>query len=185
MGDVGSSPLGFLLAALPFSLPAGSRETAVFATGIFLWFFLSDGLFTLLARLVRGEKIWTAHRSHLYQRLVITGIAHDSVVIPVGGTAVVLVCLAAFSSRYQLPVWQWFAVHVPQKTVGVKGDYRVYEDVCVVRLVSSQDAMTADWELLPVDALRRISSRILNEVKGYARVCLDISSKPPATIEWE
>ncbi len=81
--------------------------------------------------------------------------------------------------------WQYFAVYVPQKTVGVKGDARVYEDVCVVRVVSSQDAMTADWELLPVDVLRRISSRILNEVKGFARVCLDISSKPPATIEWE
>jgi GMP synthase (glutamine-hydrolysing) len=85
----------------------------------------------------------------------------------------------------QQGLWQYFAVYVPQKTVGVKGDARVYEDVCVVRVVSSQDAMTADWELLPVDVLRRISSRILNEVKGFARVCLDISSKPPATIEWE
>ncbi|MBL8728048.1 MAG: glutamine-hydrolyzing GMP synthase [Planctomycetes bacterium] len=82
-------------------------------------------------------------------------------------------------------LWQWFAVHVPQKSVGVKGDARVYEDVCVLRVVSSQDAMTADWELLPHDVLKRISNRILNEVKGYARVCLDISSKPPATIEWE
>jgi GMP synthase (glutamine-hydrolysing) len=82
-------------------------------------------------------------------------------------------------------LWQYFAVHVPQKSVGVKGDARVYEDVCVLRVVSSQDAMTADWELLPQDVLKRISNRILNEVKGYARVCLDISSKPPATIEWE
>ncbi|MFM1871071.1 MAG: hypothetical protein RL398_493 [Planctomycetota bacterium] len=82
-------------------------------------------------------------------------------------------------------LWQYFAVYVPQKSVGVKGDARVYEDVCVLRMVSSVDAMTADWELLPVEVLRRISSRILNEVKGFARVCLDISSKPPATIEWE
>ncbi len=82
-------------------------------------------------------------------------------------------------------LWQYFAVYVPQKSVGVKGDARVYEDVCVVRVVSSQDAMTADWELLPVDVLKRISSRVLNEVKGFSRVCLDISSKPPATIEWE
>ena len=82
-------------------------------------------------------------------------------------------------------LWQYFAVYVPQKTVGVKGDARVYQDVCVLRLVSSQDAMTADWELLPPDVLRKISSRILNEVPGFARVCLDISSKPPATIEWE
>jgi GMP synthase (glutamine-hydrolysing) len=85
----------------------------------------------------------------------------------------------------QKNLWQYFAVYVPQKSVGVKGDARVYEDVCVLRLVSSQDAMTADWELLPADVLKRISSRILNEVKGFSRVCLDISSKPPATIEWE
>jgi GMP synthase (glutamine-hydrolysing) len=82
-------------------------------------------------------------------------------------------------------LWQYFAVYVPQKSVGVKGDARVYEDVCVLRIVSSQDAMTADWELLPHDVLKRISNRILNEVKGFSRVCLDISSKPPATIEWE
>jgi GMP synthase (glutamine-hydrolysing) len=85
----------------------------------------------------------------------------------------------------QKGLWQYFAVYVPQKSVGVKGDARVYEDVCVLRIVSSQDAMTADWELLPADVLKRISSRILNEVKGFSRVCLDISSKPPATIEWE
>jgi GMP synthase (glutamine-hydrolysing) len=85
----------------------------------------------------------------------------------------------------QRGLWQYFAVYVPQKSVGVKGDARVYEDVCVLRLVSSQDAMTADWELLPTDVLKRIGNRILNEVKGFSRVCLDISSKPPATIEWE
>jgi len=85
----------------------------------------------------------------------------------------------------QAGLWQYFAVYVPQKTVGVKGDARVYEDVCVVRIVSSQDAMTADWETLPVDVMRRVSNRILNEVDGFARVCLDISSKPPGTIEWE
>jgi GMP synthase (glutamine-hydrolysing) len=85
----------------------------------------------------------------------------------------------------QKGLWQYFAVYVPQKSVGVKGDARVYEDVCVLRIVSSQDAMTADWELLPADVLKRISGRVLNEVKGFSRVCLDISSKPPATIEWE
>jgi GMP synthase (glutamine-hydrolysing) len=82
-------------------------------------------------------------------------------------------------------LWQYFAVYLPIKSVGVKGDARVYEDVCMLRIVSSLDAMTADWELLPVDVLKRISSRILNEVAGFSRVCLDISSKPPATIEWE
>ncbi len=85
----------------------------------------------------------------------------------------------------QRGLWQYFAVYLPQKSVGVKGDARVYEDVCMLRIVSSQDAMTADWELLPVEVLKRISNRILNEVKGFSRVCLDISSKPPATIEWE
>jgi GMP synthase (glutamine-hydrolysing) len=89
------------------------------------------------------------------------------------------------SRGLQEGLWQYFAVHLPIKSVGVKGDARVYEEVCVVRVVSSQDAMTADWELLPQDVLRRISNRILNEVKGFSRVCLDISSKPPATIEWE
>ena len=87
--------------------------------------------------------------------------------------------------QLQVGLWQYFCVYVPQKSVGVKGDARVYEDVCVLRLVSSQDAMTADWETLPTDVLRRVSNRILNEVAGFARVCLDISSKPPSTIEWE
>src|SRR5690606_29397525 len=77
------------------------------------------------------------------------------------------------------------AVSLPVRSVGVMGDQRTYENACVVRVVSSTDAMTADWELLPVDALRRISNRIINEVRGLNRVCLDISSKPPATIEWE
>ncbi len=82
-------------------------------------------------------------------------------------------------------LWQYFAVSLPVRSVGVMGDQRTYENACVVRVVSSTDAMTADWELLPVDVLRRISNRIINEVKGLNRVCLDISSKPPATIEWE
>lgn len=82
-------------------------------------------------------------------------------------------------------LWQYFAVLLPVKSVGVMGDARTYENACAVRVVSSQDAMTADWEMLPVDVLRRISNRIINEVKGINRVTLDISSKPPATIEWE
>ncbi|MGE0141660.1 MAG: glutamine-hydrolyzing GMP synthase [Planctomycetota bacterium] len=82
-------------------------------------------------------------------------------------------------------LWQYFAVSLPVRSVGVMGDQRTYENACVIRVVSSQDAMTADWELLPVDVLRRISNRIINEVRGLNRVCLDISSKPPATIEWE
>ena len=82
-------------------------------------------------------------------------------------------------------LWQWFAVLLPVRSVGVMGDGRTYENACAVRVVSSQDAMTADWETLPTEVLRRISNRIINEVRGLNRVCLDISSKPPATIEWE
>ena len=82
-------------------------------------------------------------------------------------------------------VWQGFAVLLPLKTVGVMGDGRSYEHVIALRVVESVDAMTADWVALPPDLLRRISSRITNEVKGINRVAYDISSKPPATIEWE
>ncbi len=85
----------------------------------------------------------------------------------------------------EVDLWQYFAVLLPVQSVGVMGDQRTYENAAVLRVVSSQDAMTADWELLPLDVLRRISNRIINEVKGINRVTLDISSKPPATIEWE
>lgn len=82
-------------------------------------------------------------------------------------------------------VWQAFAVFLPVKTVGVMGDERTYDNVIALRIVESQDAMTADWAHIPHDLLAKISNRIINEVKGVNRVCLDISSKPPATIEWE
>lgn len=82
-------------------------------------------------------------------------------------------------------LWQYFAVLLPVQSVGVMGDHRTYENAAAIRVVSSQDAMTADWELLPLDVLQRISNRIINEVAGINRVTLDISSKPPATIEWE
>ncbi len=82
-------------------------------------------------------------------------------------------------------VWQAFAVLLPIKTVGVMGDERTYENVIAVRCVGSQDGMTADWSRLPYDVLAIISNRIINEVKGVNRVTYDISSKPPATIEWE
>jgi len=80
---------------------------------------------------------------------------------------------------------QSFAVLLPVQSVGVMGDARTYEDAIAVRSVNTDDFMTADWSRLPYDVLARISTRIINEVKGVNRVCYDISSKPPATIEWE
>jgi GMP synthase (glutamine-hydrolysing) len=82
-------------------------------------------------------------------------------------------------------LWQSFCVLPVVRSVGVQGDGRTYAYPIVIRAVTSQDAMTADWARLPYDLLERVSSRIINEVPGVNRVALDLSSKPPATIEWE
>jgi len=89
------------------------------------------------------------------------------------------------AAGWERRVWQSFVVLLPVRAVGVMGDERTYEEVAVLRAVHSHDGMTASVAELPWDLLGRISSRIINEVKGINRVAYDISSKPPGTIEWE
>jgi Fuc2NAc and GlcNAc transferase len=114
MGDVGSPTLGFILAALPFQLEPGSRSQAVFVVVICLWFFFSDGVFTFMRRLSRGEKVWEAHRSHLYQRLVRSGLRHNQVALPVMVAAATLagITIAAWHTRQPGALWGVFAVAV-------------------------------------------------------------------------
>ena len=88
-------------------------------------------------------------------------------------------------AKWYFKLWQAFCVFLPVRSVGVMGDERTYENVISLRAVTSSDAMTADWAKLPDSLLRKVSNRIINEVKGANRVVYDISSKPPSTIEWE
>ena len=89
------------------------------------------------------------------------------------------------AAKLYYKLWQSFVVLLPLKSVGIMGDQRTYENIAAIRAVQSDDAMTADWARLPQELLARVSTRIINEVRGINRVVYDISSKPPSTIEWE
>lgn len=100
MGDVGSITLGFMFASLPFYIKSIPSEKGVFIMAIFLWFFLSDGVFTIIRRLLNKEKIWEAHRSHLFQRLIKTGLRHDQVTILIMVPAAFLAAFEIYSFNY-------------------------------------------------------------------------------------
>ncbi len=114
---------------------------------------------------------------------VLGDITEEKLVVLREADAILLEEMKAADLYYK--VWQSFAVFLPVRTVGVMGDERTYDNVIALRIVESVDAMTADWAKLDHDLLAKISNRIINEVKGVNRVVLDISSKPPSTIEWE
>lgn len=107
LGDVGSTALGFFLAVCPLAAPAELRPQAVFTMAMLLWFFLSDGAYTLLKRLVQGERIWTPHRSHLYQQLARKLGRHDSVVERVGAAGTLLGATALGAYLTHDARWQW------------------------------------------------------------------------------
>jgi len=107
MGDVGSTTLGFLFAVLPLKLKEGSQGVAVLVLMVALWFFMSDGVFTIIHRFVNGKKVWVAHRKHLYQILVRTGLRHDQVVLRVAVAAIGLTCLMIVSVRLASVSAQW------------------------------------------------------------------------------
>ncbi|MCZ6674405.1 MAG: glutamine-hydrolyzing GMP synthase [Verrucomicrobia bacterium] len=114
---------------------------------------------------------------------ILGDITADNLKVLRGADAILLEEMKKADMYYK--VWQSFAVFLPVRTVGVMGDERTYDNVIALRIVESVDAMTADWAQLDHDLLAKISNRIINEVKGVNRVVLDISSKPPSTIEWE
>lgn len=112
MGDVGSVPLGFLFAAIPFSQPTSERPVGVLVTALFLWFFLSDGTVTIVRRLVQGHRPWEAHRTHLYQRLTIAGLNHAQVTtgMALATTGLIIVTLVVVKTRSG--EWRWIPIAV-------------------------------------------------------------------------
>ena len=110
MGDVGATTIGFIVAVVPLEMAPGAREHAVFTIALCIWFFLADGVLTILLRLLRGEKIWVAHRCHLYQRLVHTGLPHDRVVLAVLGPGAVVAALAVIAHRFGDTGVRWSVV---------------------------------------------------------------------------
>lgn len=107
MGDVGSTAIGFLIAAAPLQAREDFRPTAVLMAALAVWFFVSDGMYTMTRRALRGERIWTAHRSHLYQRYVAAGFRHDHVVIRVMSAAVALAAAATAAALSDRSTWMW------------------------------------------------------------------------------
>jgi Fuc2NAc and GlcNAc transferase len=112
MGDAGSTTVGFLLAVVPFEAGSELRPQLVFSIFLFLWFFLSDGMFTLGRRLLRGDAIWKAHRSHLYQQLAAAGIAHDIIVLRVIGMAAVVTLVTVTSAKLENAMVSWVSLSV-------------------------------------------------------------------------
>ncbi len=113
MGDVGSSTIGFLFAALPFQVEGGEQADAILLVALALWFFFSDGFYTFLGRLLGRHRVWEAHRTHLYQRLVISGLAHDYVVIWFGSVGALLTALAVVAiSRPFSTIGLWAVIVV-------------------------------------------------------------------------
>lgn len=113
MGDVGSTTLGFLFAALPWQIePPGGRSRAVYFVALFLWFFLADGVFTLIRRVLRGEKIWLSHRSHLYQALALRLTKHDDAVRRIGSLAALLASISVLIHRANSAVLDWVALAI-------------------------------------------------------------------------
>lgn len=104
MGDIGSATLGYIFATLPFYMTEASKDLGIFAMGIFLWFFLSDGAVTIIRRLLKGEKIWEAHRTHLYQQLTTVGMSHAQVVSRVMAASLLLIIIF-FGFYFILKKW--------------------------------------------------------------------------------